>query len=241
MKVILFILIVLIVLLGLGFYLLSKKSKIPNVIYCFWTGDNPMSENRQNCLKKIKEITGFTVILVTKHNLPSYILPKAPLHKSFQYLSETHKSDYLRTYFMHFYGGGYSDIKIPKDSWISSFKEINNNSDIWICGYQEYESGVAYVPVSKEWKSLIGNCGYICRPRTLLTKEWYEEMIHLLDSKYEELKLHPSTFPQDCKESGTRYPIEWNEMLGRIFHKISFKYKEHISRSLPSYDFSNYR
>ena len=53
--------------------------------------------------------------------LDKYILQEHPLHQSFNYLSETHKADYLRTYFMRFHGGGYSDIKKTSGSWIDSF------------------------------------------------------------------------------------------------------------------------
>jgi hypothetical protein len=65
-------------------------------------------------------------------------------------------------------------------------------------------------------------------------------MILLLDSKIESLKRNPARFPQDCSESGSGYPIEWNEMLGRIFHKVSYKYKEYILNTLPILEFNSY-
>lgn len=68
------------------------------------------------------------------------------------------------------------------------------------------------MPYQHEWRELIGNGAYICKKQTELTKEWYSEMIKLLDEKYPLLKQHPSTFPQDCAELGKGYPIEWNEM-----------------------------
>ena len=37
------------------------------------------------------------------------------------------------------------------------------------------------------------------------------------------------------------YPIEWNEMLGRIFHKIIFKYKNKTLNTLPRNIFHSYR
>jgi hypothetical protein len=84
---------------------------VSNNIYCFWTGDNEMSQNRLDGLHNLQTVSECEVILVTPQNLNQYILPDAPLHPGYKYLSETHKADYLRTYFMHFYGGGYSDIK----------------------------------------------------------------------------------------------------------------------------------
>jgi len=208
-------------------------------IYCFWTGDNKMSPSRIECLQQLKE-TQCNVILVTKQTLPQYILPDHPLHPSYEYLSETHKADYLRTYFMNFHGGGYSDVKKTTGSWIQSFDNLNK-SDYWICGYKEIDGGVAYTPLSGKWEELLGNGAYICKPQTPLTIEWYNAMIQLLDTKLEELKKNPSTSYSDSKESGSGYPIEWNEMLGRIFHKISYQYKERLLNTLPICILHNYR
>ena len=209
-------------------------------IYCFWTGDNKMSPSRIECLQQLKETTQCNVILVTKQTLPQYILPDHPLHPSYEYLSETHKADYLRTYFMNFHGGGYSDVKKTTGSWIQSFDNLNK-SDYWICGYKEIDGGVAYTPLSSKWEELLGNGAYICKPQTPLTIEWYNAMIQLLDTKLEELKRNPSTSYSDSKESGSGYPIEWNEMLGRIFHKISYQYKERLLNTLPMCVLHNYR
>ena len=210
-------------------------------IYVFWTGTNPITDNRNACLQNLEIISEAKVILVTPDNLNEFILPSEPLHPAYQYLSETHRADYLRTYFMNFHGGGYSDIKKTTNSWINSFNELYN-SDKWINGYKEINGGVAYVPIIDKWEELVGNGAYICKPQTPLTKEWYNEMILLLDEKLEKLKLYPSTFPQDCAEvSNGKYPIEWNEMLGRIFHKICYKYKDKLLNTLPISVFYNYR
>ncbi len=75
------------------------------VIFTFWTGDNVMSESRARCFNLLESSTQCRVILVTKDNLSKYV---KNLHPAYQYLSETHKADYLRTYFMNHYGGGYS-------------------------------------------------------------------------------------------------------------------------------------
>lgn len=49
--------------------------------------------------------------LITLDSLPPWIDPEIPLHPSFDHLSTIHRSDYLRCYFMHVHGGGYTDIK----------------------------------------------------------------------------------------------------------------------------------
>lgn len=65
-------------------------------------------------------------------------------------------------------------------------------------------------------------------------------MLYLLDRKYELLKKYPAKNPRDCKEK-SNYPIEWNEMLGRIFHKIIYDYKDNISYNLPILIFKDYQ
>lgn len=208
-------------------------------VVCFWTGTNTMSEARQRCLAQMTNAIGVPVVCVTPETLDRYILPAYPLHPGFQYLSEVHKCDYLRTYFMNFYGGGYSDIKEATTSWTEQF-DVFMKSDSWVCGYPEIHGGVAYPPYASEWAQLVGNCAYICKPNTPFTNEWYAAMMALMDSKLDALRQHPATSTRDCAELGSGYPIEWNEMLGRIFHKISFKYKEKLMRTLPMPRFDSY-
>ena len=212
-----------------------------NIIFCFWTGDNHLTQNRIECLQNLKNISECNVVLVTKNTLDKYILEIAPLHHAYEYLSATHRADYLRTYFMNFHGGGYSDIKKTTGSWKKSFNDILQSDDKYIIGYQEIPGGQAFGD-SQAHKYLIGNCAYISKPHTPLTEEWYHDMIKLLDKKLCLLKLYPATSPIDCAEiSGGRYPIQWNEMLVRIFHKICYNYKENLIRTLPLSVFNNYR
>ena len=89
----------------------ESLAKVEYTIYCFWTGNNEMSDNRIECLENLKNVSECNVLLITKYNLSNYILSDVPLHPAFQYLSETHKADYLRTYFMHFYGGGIKKLR----------------------------------------------------------------------------------------------------------------------------------
>jgi hypothetical protein len=198
-----------------------------------------MSSKRVECLKDLERDSECKVVLVTKKTLSDYILPENPLHPAYEYLSETHKADYLRTYFMNFHGGGYSDIKRTSGSWKHAFDSMES-SDSWICGYKEIEGGVAYGPHVDKWRELVGNGSYICKPLTPLTMEWYSEMLSLLDTKLEKLRLHPSSFPQDCAEVSS-YPIEWNELLGRIFHKVCYAYRDKISNTLPMCVCRDYR
>lgn len=210
-------------------------------VFCFWTGDNEMTETRKQCLDQMRQTIGCEVVLITKDTLPSFILPQFPLHEAYTYLSETHKADYLRTYFMHFYGGGYSDIKKQTGNWNDAFEKLRN-SDCYITGYREGgEGAIAYQPVKHAYRDLIGNCAYICKPNTPFTREWYSSMIQLMDTKLDDLKKYPARFPQDCRELGGGYPIEWNEMLGRIFHRVCYLFRDKIQYNVPIVMFADYK
>lgn len=214
--------------------------RLENRLFCFWTGSNPMSENRLRCLASILETTGVPVALVTPSNLSSYILRAHPLHPGFEYLSEVHKADYLRTYFMHFYGGGYTDIKTQTGSWKPFFDTLAQ-SDAYILGYAESGPGdIAYKDVADMWNVLVGNGAYICKPNTPLTQEWYSSMLKVMDEKQTMLRLYPATHPRDAKEFGN-YPVEWNELLGRIFHRVCSMYTSQLLRGLPRPNFHDYQ
>ena len=219
-------------------------STLSRNVYCVWAGNDDMSPNRKRCLAQFKTVCGCNVIVVNLSNLQEYIVEEQPLHPAFAYLSLTHKADYLRTYIMHFHGGGYSDIKQTTDSWVHAFERLDADCNKWVCGYPEVSHGVAYDPVKSKWQELVGNCAYICKPKTPFTTEWYNAMVALLDERLERLKLYPATHPQEQGESSIGhkgYPIEWNEMLGRIFHRLNNKYKDHILNVLPMSIFVNYR
>jgi len=205
-----------------------------NNIYCFWTGTNPMSHNRLGCLYNLRTQTESNIILVTVDNLASFIKPEDPLHEAYQYLSETHKCDYLRVYFMHHYGGGYTDIKSPRRSWAEAFQHMRDDPMKIINGYHEKgEYAIAYRPAADKWEMLCGNGSYILRPRTALTYAWYRAMLDKMDEKLAELRDHPATRVEDAKEWGGGYPLEWNEMLGRIFHRVLADFDGFILYSTP--------
>ena len=210
-----------------------------NTIYLFWTGDNPMNEKRINCLNYSKETSKCNLTLITKDTLHEYILKDHPLHPSYQYLSETHKSDYLRCYFAHFYGGGYMDVKKTLGSWINCFEEMRN-SNYLMCGYIDDHVCEPYAPY---WEELIASNAYICKPQSVITKEWYDEMILLMDNKLEQLQKNPAKYTDDSTWRDSGYPMGWTEMLGDIFFKIIYKYKDKLLQTLPkvNLDLNDYR
>ena len=223
---------------------------VPRVVYIFWTGDNEMSENRKRNLDIIRSKSGVEVKLITPKNLPEYVLPDHPLHPAYEYLSYVHRSDYLRCYFMNYYGGGYVDLKAISYAMTPMFDRLDA-SDAYVIGYGErnFEASAWYDEDDANlrhdmyvyWNKLIGNCNYICRPHTKFTEEWYAEICSRLDAHLEELKKHPSNQDPYANDE-TGYPIKWTEICGSVFHPLCLKYNKRLLRDrrmLPV--FENYR
>ena len=194
------------------------------------------------------EMSDLKVEFITQSNLPDWIVDGHPLHTAYPYLSAIHRADYLRVYFMHHHGGGYADIKHINNSWLPAWNSLFE-SEKWAIGYREIGlRGVAIVPSLNyfkllfNWKSLIGNCAYIFKPRTPFTTEWLQKSNDFLDNKLSDLILNPASVPEDYKGkliSGEKslYPLRWSELLGNIFHPLCLKYSDMILHDLPRPNF----
>lgn len=208
----------------------TELEDFPKIIYCFWTGTNKMSENRKAHFLAMEPTSKVEIKLITPDNLTNYIIPEFPLHPAFNYLSLVHKSDYLRCYFMHHYGGGYSDIKSAKHDWNNAFTSLTQ-SNKWAIGYREIKKkhvasveGKVGKDIRTNYKRMIGNCAYIFRPHTPFTTEWYNELHRLMDLFAEDLKRFPGNTLGDNKG----YPIPWTGILGNIFHPLCLKYSDKL-------------
>lgn len=225
------------------------------VIYMFWTGNNPITENRkQNYLKTSLINYNFKVKLLYNEDIKKYELKEFPFHPAYQFLSETHKADYLRCYFMNFYGGGYSDIKLSMEAWDKAWDHFLK-SDKLICGYAEIhpehiasqQDKVLEMQIKQNYSKIIGNCAYLVKPQTFITNEWFDEINKILDIKFDDLKKNPSKFPQDTfgfkNNDGTisTYPLRWAEICGEVFHKVIYKNLKFVDYSLPRPKTENYR
>jgi hypothetical protein len=205
-------------------------------IRAFWFG-NPMTSNRADTLRLLRERAGVPVQLITEDCLP--LVPEFPLHPAFEFLSLTHKSDYMRTYMMHVHGGAYSDVKNTEGPWSRAFEDMKKDEFVWINGYRETKpEDVAYTPAIRVWQKLVGNGAYICRPRTPFTHDWFSEMNRMLDRKLGALRKHPAK-RVDRRESFP-YPIEWGEVAGRNFHKSLSNYTQHAIANVPRCVLENY-
>ncbi|WP_161530835.1 capsular polysaccharide synthesis protein [Riemerella anatipestifer] len=243
-----------------------KEQKAPEVIYCFWTGDNEMSENRKRGLETLEKNAGVPVKLITPNNLQEYIKKDAPLHKGYELLSLVHRSDYLRCYFMYHYGGGYADIKPFEHSWRNTFNKLNSKRSKYIIGYPELlHGGIAPIEdrfleegnqgqekkksqlqlhqdLVRHTPLLIGNCAYICKPYSPITTEWYTELHKRMDKCYAALESSVSKNEELVGYENENYPIPYFHLLGQIFHPLILKYHKHVLRDkklLPN--LKNYR
>ena len=222
--------------------------QVDHVIYVFWTGDNEITPNRLEGISSLQKVSGAEVKLITPNNLPKYIKENDPLPEAYQYLSFVHRADYLRSYFMYHYGGGYADIKNFYYSWTPAFEKLEQ-SDAYVIGYPEVgfwgvanrsiKNGALKDDLRCHWRYLIGNGAYICRPHTRMMAEWHSEAKRRLVELTDELRKHPATDPFGQNHG---YPVRWSELLGGIFHPLCLKYKDKLLKDkalMPS--FENYR
>lgn len=209
-------------------------------IFCFWTGNNEMSLNRRMAFKSLVENCGCKVELVTPENLGRFLLKEHPLHEAYEYLSHTHKADYLRCYFMHHHGGGYTDIKRTGRDWNPYFDQLENNEQLWGVGYPEPELLQDPQPAL-----CLGACAFVLRPGTPLTSEWHRQLLEVMNARAKALRRHPARHPQDhwgmppenrlCKAlrlGHSRYPLGWKTILGEIFFPLSAKYASRLSYTM---------
>lgn len=218
----------------------QRGGSIQRIIYTFWTGRNEIPPSRKKCLEELTAKSGCKVQVVNPDNLDSYILPDAPLHPGYEFLSQVHKSDYLRTYFMHFHGGGYSDMKATTGDWNKAFDDIIHKRDILINSYHEPDpNGVHGTHYARSlWKELPGTCAFIMRPKSEFTTAWYTQMIQKMDDKLEALKKHPAKDPRATPKSQPGYPLQWTELLADIFHPLACDYRGKYLFTVPPPDFN---
>jgi len=226
--------------------IINVDTLAPKIIYGFWTGNNELTPNRKRCIESIKKNAGIPFVLVTPNNLSNFILPNYPLHPAYEYLSTNHRSDYLRSYFMHHHGGGYIDIKHIKKSWLNAMEKLNRHTTKWAVGYPELApSMIPPQPHNKlnsqlrnNYYRIIGNAGFIFKPGSPFTEEWSKLVEEKLSANYDKLKSNPG----NIWGSNRGYPLPWASLQGSIFHPLCLKYSEFIlqDNSLEM-SFENYR
>lgn len=222
---------------------------IDKKIYCFWVGNNntEINEKRKIGLASLYLNSKCDVILVDNDNLHTFILENHLLHEGFQYLSDVHKADYLRTYFMHHYGGGYSDVKPCSWDWNPYFDQLNNDPNAFGIGAPEDEGELSVTPkqrpwLGEHWDKLMTNDLYIFKPYTEFTEKWYRKMLSIMDEKLHLLKENPAKNSREAADTFvTKYPIEWGEILLEVFHPLCYEYTDRLIKTMPCPVTVNYR
>lgn len=241
-------------------------------IWMFWTGENQMSDTRKRALDGFCEKNSdCSVRLVCNDEIESL----ENLHEGYEYLSPIQKGDYLKGYYMHHFGGGYADVKDTSVSWSLFLQRMIDNEGLIGIGYSEASvGGVARIEncrldpndsvfcrdftldgngkwssfhVRDNWHKLVGNGGFIFRPNTDLTLDWWNGLTEKMDGYLPELKKHPGQWARDAyghviPETGekSKYPIPWAVICGNILHPLTLKYTDKIDKDLPYPDCVNY-
>lgn len=238
--------------LKMGNYLYNFDGVKSRTIFCFWTGSEDMSANRIQALWSIFNQTGCSMTYINKINLKSWIKPGFELHPAYEYLSSTHKSDYLRCYFMHHYGGGYTDIKNTRVSWHPFFEKLETSYK-YALGYSELAHGMPHLngqlgdEIRAVHSQLIGLCAFIFKKNSHLTYEWLMSTHKLLDEKFILLKDNPAQHPLDQTNvilpdgKRSKYPLRWAELLGEIFHPLIYENRKYLILDDIAPIFSGYR
>jgi hypothetical protein len=227
-------------------------NSVPKVVFICWFGtmDDPfpkMSENRFSVFQSLVANIGVPVILITQTNINHFIKEGYPLHKSFQYLSGVHKSDYIRCYLLYHYGGGYHDVKHRIETWKDCWDTNNwtKNNKLWMYGRREKNpEAIAYPPgmqkVQSQYKKMVTMGWIICKARTPFLAQLLTNIEQILEKHYNNLVKYPAKNPTGYYSNAplelvpnNSYPIRWLEILGEIFHPLMITHCNHIQYGLP--------
>lgn len=226
----------------------KELPEAPKQIFTIWFG-GVMSENRKRGLKKLQDSNPqLEFHVVTEQNLENWVVKDHPLHPAFPYLSDVHKSDYIRTYLMYHHGGVYSDVKAITINWKNLLEQLNNNHSLYAIGPSESTfENVSRAPGSGQlgkdqvvnYQSTLYPAAYACKPLSPFAQEHLEEIERRL-SYFENLLKHNP--PEQPWGYNPEYPIVWNTLHGQIFSPLNLKYHNHIT-AIPGIlnDFGNHR
>lgn len=227
-------------------------NEVPKVVFIFWFSNKDyipeFTMRRFNALQSLIQNIKVPVIIITKENYKYFELHQNPYNKSFEYLSGNHKSDYLRSYFLYHYGGGYHDIKWREKSWDQEWDKFKDKNT-WIIGRRETKSdnigyGEGQDWVKEKYENLITMGWVIMRKQNKYIETLLNKINDILNNKYELLKENPAPNERcgiglNCENS--LYPLRWLEIMGEISHPLQLDYTEHIEYTLPDIMYKTYK
>lgn len=205
----------------------------PEVIWCFWTGSNAITENRLRSLEQLRAINHSTPLeLITPDRMETILVPEAPLHPVFEHLSAVHKSDYLRSYVMLHHGGAYCDIKKMTRPWGPLIDELNDSPYAWAAGPEELSprntcpaSGPLGEDQQRYFSRVLCQAAHAFKPGSPFASEWWAEINRRMDYFADLLRAHPATDPFGS-ESGYRVP--WSALQGYVFGPLCLKFADRL-------------
>lgn len=210
----------------------GPRGEIPSVMFCFWTGANALTPPRVRALQVLRAVNpDLDVRLITPEDLPTYIIPEAPLHPAYPYLSLVHRSDYLRAYFMHHHGGVYCDLKEMWQPWRPLVDRANAAPHVWACGPAEPRSGSS-APLPgvfgrdqrTHFSRILFQAAFAFKPGSPWTQAWLDEVERRLNYFAGLLESHPAQDP--FGETGG-YPVPWYALLSEVAAPLSLVYSDH--------------
>jgi len=174
-----------------------KNAFMERAGFVFWFGPafggTDMSPQRKRGVELLNQHSGIDFHLVTEENLDEWILPEDPLHQGFPCLSATHKSDYLRSYFMFHYGGAYSDLKPYSFSWQPYFEKLENSDRQFIGQRQLKLSGLSVKARMPFWWYVCDSY-FIFKKHTDFALTWKKSINVVLDQNFTTLAQSPGTY-----------------------------------------------
>lgn len=223
---------------------------IPEKVYTIWFGGQNLPSNRAASLMKIREENAeLEVVLVTDENFEEFVADQSPLHPSFENLAAIHKSDYMRAYLMHHYGGAYTDLKPLRGKLNSTIQRINGDRNLWGGGMGEGPGNVGAALGGKLGRDQNRNFSitpsqacFAYRPRTPFTFAWMEELNRRMDY-YSSVLVEGSARHPFGNQVG--YPVSHFALLAHIYNPLALKYNKHLwiddGLSYPDLPMSAYR
>ena len=213
-------------------------------IFCMWPGTDKISEDRITELYSIFSNTHCPVVFLNGESYKKWELPEHPFQPGFAYLSETHRSDYLRIYLLHHFGGGYTDIKFTYKQWDTAFETLKN-SDAYGLGYAlqstnavgmspRHDNSPELALYKAHYSELIGHVALICKQGTPFTSDLLSRMHLLMDEKFQLLMENPSRDKKDsfgkvlADGSVSAYPFNYVELGPDQFIRSTFRFKNQL-------------
>eukprot|EP00122_Pirum_gemmata_P000937 Pgem_evm1s840 len=115
-----------------------KKNQLQKMMFIFWFGEETWSSARDEAFHSLSNLE-MPIIFIKSDIVQNFEMkpPAFRIHKDLDKLSGIHQGDYLRCYFMRFFGGGYGDIKYNSVSWKNEYNKFQADDDAWLLGVKE--------------------------------------------------------------------------------------------------------